>query len=333
MPGGGGWPFRAQASVAALEHVSDAVLIVDRSGTVRYANSAGRAMVERSRPEGRHVLELLGVDGHLLRSVLRELRDRTVWRGVATLDILERPRELELTVSAVTVSGWGRAHGFSVVARPRAAHALQRRSPARDVLATMMRVAGVVAHDFNNQIAVVLNYSFILLRELTIGEPVRGHVEELQQAAWRAADTARHLLRLSDKRQPDPAALDVNVVIREAHAALSLISCSQTELEQRLSPEPCMAKARQPELEWLLLDLTQRLRSRLGELERVRIASSQAAAARVRIDIDAFPATQGVRRVPCEQELPKLSAQLEYELALQPLPDSGLRYAIELPGA
>ena len=55
---------------------------------------------------------------------------------------------------------------------------------------------------------------------------------------------------------------------------------------------------------------------------------------RVRIDIDAFPiATQGLRSLPCEHELPKLSAQLGYELALQPLPDNGLRYVVELPAA
>ena len=335
MHGAGVWPFRPQAFVAALEHVSDAVLIVDRGGTVRYANGAGRALVERQHPEGQHLLELLGVDGAFLRSVLRELRDSTVWRGTATLEIFGRPRELELDVSAVTVSGWGRAHGFSVIARSRTSHALQVTSSARDVLATMMRVAGSVAHDFNNQIAVVLNYSFILLRELASEAPARAHVEELQQAAWRAADTARHLLRLGDKRPADTGALDVNVVVREAYAALSLISRSQSELEQRLSVEPCLARARQPELEWLLLDLTQRLRTRLGELRRVRISTSHAPLARrVRIDIDAFPAAaQSVRHLPSEHELPKLSAQLGYELALQPLPDNGLRYVVELLGA
>jgi hypothetical protein len=337
MHGAGVWPFRPQAFVAALEHVSDAVLIVDRSGTIRYANGAGRALVERQQPEGQHLLALLGVDGAFLRSVLRELRTSTVWHGTATLEVLGRPRELELDVSAVTVSGWGRAHGFSVIARGRAAHtlnALQVRSSARDVLATMMRVAGSVAHDFNNQIAVVLNYSFILLRELASEAPARAHVEELQHAAWRAADTARHLLQLGDKRPADKGSLDVNDVIREAHAALSLISRSQSEIEQRLSHEPCLAKARQPELEWLLLDLTQRLRARLGELKRVRITTSRPATARVRIDIDAFPAAaQNLRSLPYEHELPKLSAQLGYELALQLLPDDGLRYVVELLGA
>jgi hypothetical protein len=339
----GAWPFRGAAFVAALENVSDAVLIVDRSGTVRYANHAARTLVERTRPEGRQVLELMELDGSIMRNVLRALRENTIWRGTVTAEILGEPRELELTVSAVTVRGWGRAQGFSLTARTarvrvQPPQALQLRSSARDVLATMMRVAGTLAHDFNNQIAVVLNYSFILLRELSGEQPVRAHVEELQHAAWRAADTARQLLRLSDKRSPDRGILDVNDVIREAHAALSLISLSQSELEQSLSLEPCLAKARQPELEWLLLDLAQRLRARLGELKRVRVATSHAAQGgtrtpRIRIDLDAFPTAAAVTQLHCEHETPRLSAQLGYELALQPLPDNGLRYAIELPGA
>lgn len=341
MHGAGSWPFRPQAYVAALEQVQDAVLIVDRSGTVKYANDAARALVERTRPEGWQVLELLGVERAQLKSVLRELRRSSVWRGAATLEILGKTSELELTLSAVRVSGWARAQGFALIARarPHGTHALQTRSAARDVLATMLRVAGSVAHDINNQIAVVLNYSFILLRELSSDASMRTHLEELQQAAWRAADTARHLLRLSDKRPHERGCVDVNEVIREAHAALSLISRSPHELEQRLSQEPCLAKARQPELEWLLLDLAQRLRARLGELKRVRISSSRVARGgeampHVRIDIDAFPATaQAQRALAAEHELPKLGAQLGYELALHPLPDNGLRYAIELPGA
>jgi hypothetical protein len=293
----------------------------------------------------------LGVDGqaheahHLLRSVLRQLRDTALWQGTARIEILGQPRELELSVSAVILGD--RAHGFSIVVKPACRDresrplALHTTSSARDVFATMMRVAGAAAHNFNNQVAVILNYSFILLRELGSERPVRAHVEELQKAAWRAAETARHLLRLGDKHSPERGSLDVNEVIREVYATISVISRSQTEVEQRLSLEPCLAKGRQSELEWLLLDLVQRLRAQLGVLARVRIATSHATPGctpRIRIDLDAFPtASQDLRSLPCELEgsehVSRVSAQLEYELALQPLPDDGLRYAIELPGA
>jgi hypothetical protein len=237
----------------------------------------------------------------------------------------------------VKVDDWGRAHGFSIIARP--VEPLGRsRGLAREVFATLARVVGAAAHDFNNHISVVLNYSFILLRELPSERPERAHMEELQQAAWRAADTARQLLRLGGKRGPEPAALDVNDVIRDAHAALAMFARDQNEVEQRLSHLPCITKARQSELEWLLLELTQRLRQRLGELKHLRIATSHAAP-HIRIHLDGFPFPESdassARLLGRDSEppeaAPRVSATLGYELALQALPDDGLRYAIELP--
>jgi signal transduction histidine kinase len=319
-----------------LDAAYDAVLIVDRSGSVRYANAACKTLLERARPEGRHVHDIMAIEPSLLRAVLRGLRKAAMWRGVAKIGIQGNPHELELSVVAVKVDDWGRAHGFSVIARP-----VLRRSQAlaRDVFATFARVVGAAAHDFNNQISVVLNYSFILLRELPNNErPERAHMEELQQAAWRAADTARQLLRLGGKRGPEPAALDVNDVIRDAHAALSMFARNQNQVEQRLSQEPCITKARQSELEWLLLDLTQRLRTRLGELKHLRIATSHAAP-HIHIHLDGYPFPENgpssTRLLGRDSEppetAPRASAQLDYELALEALPDDGLRYAIELP--
>jgi hypothetical protein len=346
-------------------------VIVDRSGTIRYANGACKALVERTRPEGRNIFEILDLDASFLRSVLRRLRDTEVWRGVTSVEIQGKPCELELSVGAVKVGEWGRAHGFSVVARPvtvqRESRALQSSSGARDVFATLARVAGAIAHDFNNHIAVVLNYSFILLRELSSEGPERaqreqreqrgqrgqrGHMEELQQAAWRAAGTARNLLRLTGQRGPEPTALDVNDVIRDARVTLAMIAGSHTELEQRWSQTPCITKARRSELEWLLIELTQRLRSRLGELRYVRIAalslahgcvlSASNGQPRIRIQLDGFAARAALRdaiglragpsTLDAAESEPKLSAQLGCELALHSLPDEGLRYVIDLPG-
>jgi signal transduction histidine kinase len=351
------WPFSTPAFVATLELAQDAILIVDRSGSVRFANAACKSLLERPRLEGRHVLELVSLDGRILRGVLRGVRKSVVWRGSASVVVEGRCRELELSVGAVRVrvDDWGQSQGFSIIARERQPEATERQGSARSVFSTLARVASAVAHDINNQIAVVLNYSFILLRELSADRPERAHMEELQQAAWRAAHTARNLLRLAGRRAPDPGSLDVNDVVRDAHVTLAMIARSHTEhtdIDQRLSREPCLAKARQSELEWLLLTLTQRLRTRLGELKHLRIATNGiAGSSRIRIHLDGYPAAEpakGSRMLPpsidandavdaidkgAEERGQKVSAQLGYELALQVLPDNGLRYAIDLPGA
>jgi hypothetical protein len=217
------------------------------------------------------------------------------------------------------------------------------------VFSLLARVAGEVAHDLNNHVAVVLNYSFILLRQLSSDRPERAHVEELQQAAWRAAETARLLLRFAGRRGAQPRALDVNEVIHDAQAVLALISRSPTEVEPRLFQEPCFTSARQSQVEWLLLELTQRLCTRLGGLGKLRISTQHAArsrdakkrAPRIRILLDGYPRPSShqaqARTLPIDsvdesENSVRDSEQLGYELALQPLADNGLRYAIELPG-
>lgn len=349
------WPFSTPAFVAALELAEDAVVIIDRSGMIQYANGACRALLERTRLEGARLFDLITVESRELRALLRRLRDTPVCRSTMVVDLhtaSDAPggpcRDLAVSVGAVR-SERGAIHGFSITARVARD---KRLGSARDVFLTLSRVAGEVAHDLNNHVSVVLNYSFILLRQLASDRPERGHVEEMQQAAWRVAETARLLLRFAGKRGAQPVALDVNEVVRDALAVLALISRTPTAIEQRLLREPCFTRARQSQVEWLLLELTQRLSTRLGGLGKLRIATQHAprgrdtalgARKRIRILLDGYPRKSprfdelsGTRMLPSDPSVDadagvRVSEQLGYELALHALPDSGLRYAIELP--
>src|SRR6185436_3915249 len=63
------------------------------------------------------------------------------------------------------------------------------------------RLAGGVAHDFNNVITVVSSYAFLLSRKLDKNDPLQGPVAEIGKAAERAADITRKLLALT-RRDP-----------------------------------------------------------------------------------------------------------------------------------
>lgn len=83
--------------------------------------------------------------------------------------------------------------------------ALDSESPSRsrnarlegrlDGITALQRVASEIAHDFNNQIAVVLNYTFVLLRQIPDESPLKAHVTEMQAAAWRASRVAQAIRR------------------------------------------------------------------------------------------------------------------------------------------
>jgi two-component system cell cycle sensor histidine kinase/response regulator CckA len=59
------------------------------------------------------------------------------------------------------------------------------------------RLAGGVAHEFNNVLSVILSYGELMLGDLEPEDPMRADVEEMRKAARRAADLTRQLLLFS----------------------------------------------------------------------------------------------------------------------------------------
>jgi two-component system cell cycle sensor histidine kinase/response regulator CckA len=75
------------------------------------------------------------------------------------------------------------------------------------------RLAGGVAHDFNNILSVILSYSDMLMENLRPGEPMRNDLEEIQKAGIRAASLTRQLLAFSRQQVLEPRNLNLNEVM------------------------------------------------------------------------------------------------------------------------
>jgi two-component system cell cycle sensor histidine kinase/response regulator CckA len=82
------------------------------------------------------------------------------------------------------------------------------------------QLAGGVAHDFNNILAIIMGYSNLLAAELGAESPLRKYTEEIDQAAERAAGLTRQLLVFSSKQKVHPVVLDLNGVVAELERML-----------------------------------------------------------------------------------------------------------------
>jgi two-component system, cell cycle sensor histidine kinase and response regulator CckA len=77
------------------------------------------------------------------------------------------------------------------------------------------RLAGGVAHDFNNVLGVITGYTELVAPTFASDDPRRKQVEEIGKAGTRAAALTRQLLAFSRKQVIQPVLLDLNSVVTE----------------------------------------------------------------------------------------------------------------------
>jgi PAS domain S-box-containing protein len=93
------------------------------------------------------------------------------------------------------------------------------------------RLAGGVAHDFNNMLNVILGYSELIRLDSPGDEPLLRKISEIERAAGNARDTTRQLLAFSRKQIIAPVSLDMNDVIRENRNMLARLIGEDIDLQ------------------------------------------------------------------------------------------------------
>ncbi len=110
----------------------------------------------------------------------------------------------------------------------------RRQIEAQFIEAQKMEVVGQlasgVAHDFNNILSVIIGYSDLLAAELDPENPLKKDVEEIRNAANRAAGLTRQLLVFSRKQTVQPVVLDLNVVVNDLDKMLRRLLDEHIEL-------------------------------------------------------------------------------------------------------
>jgi two-component system cell cycle sensor histidine kinase/response regulator CckA len=75
------------------------------------------------------------------------------------------------------------------------------------------RLAGGVAHDFNNILSIILSYCGMMLGELREGDPMRDDLLEIKKAGERAAELTKQLLMFSRNQMIEQRVLDVRQIL------------------------------------------------------------------------------------------------------------------------
>ena len=91
--------------------------------------------------------------------------------------------------------------------------AMQAQLQQAQKMESVGRLAGGVAHDFNNMLGVILGNVDLALEQVAVGDPLREDLEEVRRAAVRSVDLTRQLLAFARKQTVAPQVLDLNVTV------------------------------------------------------------------------------------------------------------------------
>lgn len=278
-----------------------AIFETDGEGILRVWNPAAESIFGWSRKEALNRPIPALADGNN-RDLSAACGRTLLGESISNLEIPCTSRSgTELTLSfsgAPLVDGQGNRIGMTaiiadVTEAKRAEEAL-RKSEEKLVQSQKMeaigRLAGGVAHDFNNILSVILGYSELLLARPGEQCPERKEIEEIFRAGERASVLTQQLLAFSRLQVLKPIVLELNEVISAHGRMLRRLIGEAYELELDLGPECRPVKADPNQIGQILMNLVVNARDAMPDGGRIRI--------RLRDAELAEPVTEGKMTIP-----------------------------------
>ncbi len=136
------------------------------------------------------------------------------------------------------------------------------------------RLAGGVAHDFNNMLQAILGQADLMLARLDPASPTREGLLEILSAAKRSADLTRQLLAFARKQNVAPRVLDLNVTVSGMTKMLRRLIGEDIELVFLPGPELWPVKVDPVQIDQVLANLAVNSRDAMSGSGRLTIETS-----------------------------------------------------------
>jgi len=272
---------RAEENLARLaaivESSEDAIFTTGLNGTILTWN-AGAERLFGYRPSeaiGCHVAIVVPPSQAAETGrISRLIRDGQAVRDLETVRRRKDGSEVVVSLSLSPLrDSDGRLTGASAIARDitEISKAEDERRQLEDQLRQAQkmeavgRLAGGVAHDFNNYLTAILGYSEILAHELGLRHPALDRVEQIHQAGERAAALTRQLLALSRRQNLEPEVLDLAELVRGLLAMIGRLLGEHIRLTLVAAPGLGRVEADRGQLEQVILNLAVNARDAMPE--------------------------------------------------------------------
>ncbi len=141
---------------------------------------------------------------------------------------------------------------------------------------TVGRLAGGVAHDFNNMLQVILSYVDLSLAQLEPTGQVAQNLREVRRAAGRSADLTGQLLAFARRQTMSPRVMDLNEVLPVTRTMIQRLIGEDIELAWLPGGGLWRVKIDPIQLDQVLANLAVNARDAIGGVGRLILATANA---------------------------------------------------------
>ncbi len=251
---------RLRLQAAALDSAANAIVVADREGTIEWVNPAFTKLT------GYTFAEVYGEQWSALKAGSHEpaVYDE-LWRTILSGNVWEgelvghRKDETEyaarMTIAPVADDQGQVAHFIAIKEDITAQKTLQEEFLQAQKVEAVGRLAGGVAHDFNNILTAINGYTELLLRKLPPEDARFRLAEQIRKAADRASGLTRQLLAFSRKQALQPRILNLSNVVTDVEKMLRRLIGEDIELHTIRGASVGNVRADPAQIEQVIMNL------------------------------------------------------------------------------
>jgi PAS domain S-box-containing protein len=246
--------------MTAIEQTPESVVITDSKGRILYVNPVFEKVSGYTRAE------VIGQNPRLLKSNRQESAFyRELWGKISTGEVwrgrfVNRKKDgtlfTEDAVIAPVRDEKGAVTNYIAIKRD-ITHELELEGQYRQTqkIDSIGRLAGGVAHDFNNILAVICGHTDLALAQLSPDAPLRSNLECIQESAERAANLTRQLLAFARRQVIEPRRINLNELIVNLNKMLRRLIGEDIKLVTHTATDLGQVRADPGQIEQVVLNL------------------------------------------------------------------------------
>ncbi len=246
--------------IQAIEQAAESFVITDAEARIVYVNPAFERISGYSRQEA------IGQNPRMLKSgyqpeefylaMWEKLVTGASWSGRFVNRRKDGSTYIEEATISPVVNREGRVINYVAVKRHTSVEPeLQEKLQQAQKMEAIGRLAGGVAHDFNNMLMVINSYTELLAMSLAEDDERRKYTEKILRATERSAGLTRQLLTFGRKQIVNPVVMDCNTILTEMSNMVRRLIAENIDLHCTLSPGLWRIKADPDQMVQVILNL------------------------------------------------------------------------------